>query len=59
MALHKHLLVIFLACFISSSYAYQFYVGGKDGWVPNPTENYNHWAERMRFSVNDTLRKFC
>lgn len=55
MALHKHLLLIFLACLISSSYAYQFYVGGKDGWVPNPSENYNHWAERMRFSVNDTL----
>ncbi|XP_059301191.1 early nodulin-like protein 1 isoform X2 [Lycium ferocissimum] len=55
MALQKHLLVILLVCLISSCYAYQFYVGGKAGWVPNPSENYNHWAERMRFQVNDTL----
>lgn len=55
MALHKVVIVIFLACLINSCYAYQFYVGGRDGWVPNPSENYNHWAERMRFQVNDTL----
>ncbi|KAK6777099.1 hypothetical protein RDI58_023816 [Solanum bulbocastanum] len=55
MALHKYLLVILLACLINSCYAYQFYVGGKAGWVPNPSENYNNWAERMRFQVNDTL----
>ncbi|KAI8011780.1 Early nodulin-like protein 2 [Camellia lanceoleosa] len=35
--------------------AYQFNVGGKDGWVLNPSENYNHWAGRLRFQVNDTL----
>ncbi|KAK8537821.1 hypothetical protein V6N13_096376 [Hibiscus sabdariffa] len=29
--------------------------GGRDGWVVNPSENYNHWVERMRFQVNDTL----
>ncbi|KAH0721459.1 hypothetical protein KY284_006489 [Solanum tuberosum] len=49
------LLVILLACLINSCYAYQFYVGGKAGWVPNPSENYNSWAERMRFQINDTL----
>lgn len=55
MALHKHVIVIFLACLVNSCYAYQFYVGGRDGWVPNPSESYNNWAERMRFEVNDTL----
>ncbi|XP_073133863.1 early nodulin-like protein 14 [Henckelia pumila] len=35
--------------------AFQFRVGGKDGWSLNPSENYPHWAERMRFQVNDTL----
>ncbi|KAF5960224.1 hypothetical protein HYC85_001433 [Camellia sinensis] len=37
------------------SEAYQFNVGGKEGWVLNPSENYKHWAGRMRFQVNDTL----
>ncbi|KAL9454228.1 hypothetical protein AB3S75_009760 [Citrus x aurantiifolia] len=41
---------------ISSCEAYKFNVGGKNGlWVVKPSENYNHWAERMRFQVNDTL----
>ncbi|KAI4363840.1 hypothetical protein MLD38_020007 [Melastoma candidum] len=33
----------------------EFVVGGKDGWVSRPSECYNHWAERNRFQVNDTL----
>ncbi|XP_022140349.1 early nodulin-like protein 1 [Momordica charantia] len=37
------------------SEAYKFVVGGKDGWVFNPSEPFNHWAERNRFQVNDTL----
>ncbi|KAK1437984.1 hypothetical protein QVD17_03785 [Tagetes erecta] len=49
-----HLLVI-LAGFIGSCYGYTFYAGGKDGWVLDPHENYNHWAERNRFQVNDTI----
>ncbi|CAA7410211.1 unnamed protein product [Spirodela intermedia] len=40
---------------MSSSYAYDFYVGGRDGWVTNPSEGFNHWAERNRFQVNDRL----
>ncbi|KAG7034910.1 Early nodulin-like protein 1, partial [Cucurbita argyrosperma subsp. argyrosperma] len=44
-----------LAAMVSSSDAYKFYVGGGDGWVQNPSENFNHWAERNRFQVNDTL----
>ncbi|KAI9093280.1 hypothetical protein K1719_027294 [Acacia pycnantha] len=39
----------------SSSQALEFYVGGKDGWVTKPSEDYNHWAQRLRFQVNDTL----
>ncbi|XP_041003196.1 early nodulin-like protein 1 [Juglans microcarpa x Juglans regia] len=48
-------LFVILMAFLSSSQAYKFFVGGKDGWVLNPPENYNHWAERNRFQVNDTL----
>ena len=53
------LLWALLACYLfSSSVAYNsFDVGGKDGWVINPSESYNHWAERNRFQVNDSLGK--
>lgn len=40
---------------VSSSEAYVFYAGGRDGWVVDPAESYNHWAERNRFQVNDTI----
>ncbi|CAL9116236.1 unnamed protein product [Musa textilis] len=40
---------------VTSSGAYVFYVGGRDGWVPNPSESYDSWAGRNRFQVNDTL----
>ncbi|KAG6756437.1 hypothetical protein POTOM_039866 [Populus tomentosa] len=51
------LLWALLACYLfSSSLAYSsLYVGGEDGWVTNPSESYNHWAERNRFQVNDSL----
>ncbi|EEF34136.1 early nodulin-like protein 2 [Ricinus communis] len=48
-------LALFACFFITSSFGYTFYVGGKDGWVLNPPEDYNDWAGRNRFSVNDTL----
>lgn len=48
-------IILSFACFTWCSFAYQFNVGGKSGWVLNPSENYNHWAGRMRFQVNDTL----
>ncbi|XVE66181.1 hypothetical protein DITRI_Ditri08aG0059900 [Diplodiscus trichospermus] len=48
-------LVIVLSLLTSSTQGYKFYVGGKYGWVVSPSENYNHWAERNRFQVNDTL----
>ncbi|XP_059284222.1 early nodulin-like protein 4 [Lycium ferocissimum] len=47
-------LVIFLS-FLCSSQGYKFYVGGKEGWVLEPSESYSHWAERNRFQVNDTI----
>ncbi|KAK8519128.1 hypothetical protein V6N13_017629 [Hibiscus sabdariffa] len=50
-----YLLIVMILCFLTSTEGYKFYVGGKDGWVVNPSENYNHWAQRMRFQVNDTL----
>lgn len=47
---------------LSSSSSFQavandYQVGGKDGWVVKPSEDYNHWAQSHRFQVNDTLRK--
>ncbi|CAL0333855.1 unnamed protein product [Lupinus luteus] len=39
----------------SQSEAKKFHVGGKDGWVLKPSEDYNHWASKNRFQVNDTL----
>ncbi|GKB01258.1 early nodulin-like protein 2, partial [Tanacetum coccineum] len=32
-----------------------FEVGGKNGWTTSPSENYNSWAGRLRFLINDTL----
>ncbi|KQK09723.1 early nodulin-like protein 1 [Brachypodium distachyon] len=40
---------------IVSSEAYVFYAGDHDGWVVDPVESYNHWAERNRFQVGDTI----
>lgn len=48
------LVICFAGLFVE---AYEFKVGGKDGWTLKPSENYNHWAERMRFQVGDTLCK--
>ncbi|KAL5715461.1 hypothetical protein ACHQM5_017275 [Ranunculus cassubicifolius] len=48
-------LCMFLSSFLISSQAYDFYVGGRDGWVIKPSESYDHWAQRNRFQVNDTL----
>ena len=40
---------------VSYSEAYVFYVGGRDGWGMNPSEDYGRWAGRNRFQVNDTV----
>ncbi|XP_077249551.1 uncharacterized protein LOC143889262 [Tasmannia lanceolata] len=47
------LLVILMG--LMKTHAYNFYVGGKNGWVLNPSENFNNWAERNRFQVKDSL----
>ncbi|TKY66838.1 Early nodulin protein 2 [Spatholobus suberectus] len=39
----------------SQAVAREFDVGDKDGWVVKPAEDYDHWAQRNRFQVNDTL----
>ncbi|XP_057953941.1 early nodulin-like protein 3 [Malania oleifera] len=49
------LLLMLMGFLQTSSQAHKFLVGGKNGWVPQPPETYNHWAERMRFQVNDSL----
>ncbi|XP_062015515.1 early nodulin-like protein 4 [Rosa rugosa] len=49
------LFLVCLTCFLSATEGSKFYVGGRDGWVLKPSESYNHWAERNRFLVNDTL----
>ena len=48
-------LSLLLLAFMSQSSAYEFYVGGRDGWGLNPSANYSNWAERNRFQVNDKL----
>jgi hypothetical protein len=55
MAESKKLLVLVFAAMVSSLEAYVFYAGGHDGWVVDPAESYNHWAERNRFQINDTI----
>lgn len=49
-------LSIFMAV-LCSSQGYVFHVGGKQGWSVNPSEDYNQWAGRNRFQINDTLGK--
>ncbi|KAL8167305.1 hypothetical protein V2J09_008804 [Rumex salicifolius] len=50
-------LLLFVGIFLRfrSSNAHKLDVGGKDGWVIHPSEDYSHWSSRLRFSVNDTL----
>ncbi|XP_021894741.1 early nodulin-like protein 1 [Carica papaya] len=58
MELQRYLLVFFVlmaSCLVYSSHGYKFYAGGRDGWVLHPSEDYNHWAGRSRFQVNDII----
>ncbi|GJM93140.1 hypothetical protein PR202_ga09670 [Eleusine coracana subsp. coracana] len=48
-------LIVGFAAVVPTSEAYVFYAGGRDGWVVDPAESYNHWAERNRFQVNDNI----
>ncbi|KAH0871320.1 hypothetical protein HID58_078342 [Brassica napus] len=40
---------------IGLSNGYKFYVGGRNGWILTPSEDYSHCSHRNRFQVNDTL----
>ncbi|XP_010272421.1 PREDICTED: early nodulin-like protein 2 [Nelumbo nucifera] len=51
----RFLFLMVAVCNLCLSQAHDFYVGGRFGWVLNPSEKYNDWAERNRFQVNDTL----
>lgn len=56
-----YLMIVMLAGLVFAlglSNGYKFYVGGKDGWVLTPSEDYSHWSHRNRFQVNDTLCKY-
>ncbi|KAH0774543.1 hypothetical protein KY290_011680 [Solanum tuberosum] len=58
MAQQRHVVVLLvLACLFTSSYSYQYTVGGKDGWVLNPSVDYNTWSQHMRFIINDSVCK--
>ncbi|CAL1386304.1 unnamed protein product [Linum trigynum] len=58
---HSTSLFFFFACTVAASFCFHssmarsFDVGGKEGWVVKPSESYDHWAQRLRFLVNDTL----
>lgn len=52
-----YLMMIVMLMGLGLSNGYKFYVGGKDGWVLTPSEDYSHWSHRNRFQVNDTLCK--
>ncbi|CAI0440922.1 unnamed protein product [Linum tenue] len=60
---HSTSLFFFFACTVAASFCFHssmarsFDVGGKEGWVVKPSESYDHWAQRLRFLVNDTLYK--
>ncbi|XP_078439419.1 early nodulin-like protein 1 [Wolffia australiana] len=49
------LAVLLAASMAGSSKAHNFTVGGRDGWVENPSEDFNKWASRNRFQINDNL----
>ncbi|KAJ4767984.1 Early nodulin-like protein 1 [Rhynchospora pubera] len=46
---------VLIGAWLSSCMAYDFYVGDRHGWSPNPSEPFNNWAERNRFQVKDKL----
>nr|XP_043621761.1 early nodulin-like protein 2 [Erigeron canadensis] len=58
-SIHKSLYInavfTFFFALLCSSHAYNFKIGGKDGWTLHPSESYNQWSGRMRFLINDTL----
>ncbi|KFK29357.1 hypothetical protein AALP_AA7G123600 [Arabis alpina] len=50
-----YLMMIVMLMVLGLTNGYKFYVGGKDGWVLTPSEDYPRWSHRNRFQINDTL----
>ncbi|WOH02562.1 hypothetical protein DCAR_0521951 [Daucus carota subsp. sativus] len=55
MASVMFLQISFLAMMMMPSQAFNYYVGGKDGWSLNPSKSFNDWASQNRFQVHDSL----
>lgn len=49
---------VLIGAWLSSCMAYDFYVGDRHGWFPNPRESFNNWAGRNRFQVKDKIGIF-
>lgn len=57
--LHRFSFLVCLLVIIDTVYAREFIVGGSNGWtVPSDDQLYNQWAEKSRFQISDSLRKF-
>lgn len=43
---------------IQNGGAFEFVVGGSNGWAPSGSNALNQWAESKRFQIDDSLGKF-
>lgn len=53
--------LFFISTFAISASAFQFQVGGKQGWTKpsaKHSHSYNDWAAENRFQIGDTLCKY-
>lgn len=42
---------------VQKGHAFEYKVGGSQGWTDTNAAIYNPWAEKNRFQIGDTLRK--
>ena len=57
--LHRFSFLVCLLVIINTVCAREFVVGGSKGWtVPSDDQLYDQWAEKSRFQISDSLRKF-
>ena len=47
--------VMVVGYLVEPSDAFEYYVGGKEGWSLKPSKTFNHWASLNRFQVHDSL----
>lgn len=50
--------VLSLFLLIQNACAFEFIVGGSNGWAPSGSNALNQWAESKRFQIDDSLGKF-